>query len=92
MLNNIEEDIKIVEQCIVGSISVPLNLDNIDLNNYRDAISNVLNNCKKNQKIVDQIRCKINERQFELQQEYKYFKDDIRLNTLQEIYYMFKEE
>ena len=33
------------------------------------------------------IREKINERQFELQQEYKDFKDDIRLNTLQEIYY-----
>ena len=33
------------------------------------------------------IRDKINERQFELQQEYKDFKDDIRLNTLQEIYY-----
>ena len=30
----------------------------------------------------------INERQFELQQEYKDFKDDIRLNTLQEIYYL----
>ena len=33
----------------------------------------------------------INERQFELQQEYKDFKDDIRLNTLQEIYYLGKE-
>lgn len=30
----------------------------------------------------------INERQFELQQEYKDFKDNIRLNTLQEIYYL----
>ena len=30
----------------------------------------------------------INERQFELQQEYKDFKNDIRLNTLQEIYYL----
>ena len=30
----------------------------------------------------------INERQFELQQEYKDFKDDIKLNTLQEIYYL----
>ncbi len=35
----------------------------------------------------DIIRQKINERQFELQQEYKDFKDDIKLNTLQEIYY-----
>ena len=29
---------------------------------------------------------KINERKFELQQEYKDFEDDIRLNTLQELY------
>lgn len=35
----------------------------------------------------DIVREKINERQFELQKEYKDFKDDIRLNTLQEIYY-----
>lgn len=34
------------------------------------------------------IRDKINERQFELQQEYKDFEDDIKLNTLQEIYYL----
>lgn len=34
----------------------------------------------------DEVRELINERQFELQQEYKDFKDDIRLNTLQEIY------
>ncbi len=39
----------------------------------------------------DIIRQKINERQFELQQEYKDFKDDIRLNTLQELYY-YKED
>lgn len=36
----------------------------------------------------DEVRELINERQFELQQEYKDFKDDIRLNTLQEIYYL----
>ncbi len=39
----------------------------------------------------DIIRQKINERQFELQQEYEDFKDDIRLNTLQELYY-YKED
>ena len=39
----------------------------------------------------DIIRQKINERKFELQQEYKDFKDDIRLNTLQELYY-YKED
>lgn len=38
------------------------------------------------------IREKINERQFELQQQYKDFKDDIRLNTLQEIYYLNESE
>lgn len=36
----------------------------------------------------DKIRDLIVERQFELQQEFKEFKDDIRLNTLQEIYYL----
>lgn len=36
----------------------------------------------------EEIRELINERQFELQQKYKDFKDDIRLNTLQEIYYL----
>lgn len=36
----------------------------------------------------EKIRELINKRQFELQQEYKDFKDDIRLNTLQEIYYL----
>lgn len=36
----------------------------------------------------DKIRELITERQFKLQQEYKDFKDDIRLNTLQEIYYL----
>ena len=40
----------------------------------------------------DIIRDKINERQFELQQEYKDFEDDIRLNTLQELYYYESKE
>jgi hypothetical protein len=57
-----------------------------------NAISNIVNEYKKNQNIVEEIRSKINERQFELQQEYKDFKDDIRLNTLQEIYYMLVED
>lgn len=37
------------------------------------------------------IRNKINERQFELQQEYIDFKDDIKLNTLQDLYYEFEK-
>lgn len=94
MSNNIEEDIETVEGTvrnynITGEFENP-NYD--DLGSIVTAMSNVVNNCKKNKKIVDEIRGKINERQFELQQEYKEFKDDIRLNTLQEIYYMFKEE
>ena len=43
---------------------------------------------QKNYIPKDVVREKISERQFELQQEYKDFKDDIRLNTLQEIYYL----
>lgn len=36
----------------------------------------------------DEVRGLINARQFELQQEYKDFQDDVKLNTLQEIYYL----
>ena len=46
----------------------------------------------KNSISKDIIRNKINERQFELQQEYKDFKDDIKLNTLQELYYYKSKE
>ena len=45
----------------------------------------------KNSIPKDIVRQKINEREFELQQEYEDFKDDIRLNTLQELYY-YKED
>ena len=63
---------------------------------FEDIFGNVpFENIKKIRKYIeekyiskDKIRELINERQFELQQEYKYFKDDIRLNTLQEIYYL----
>lgn len=51
-------------------------------------IKKIQNYIQKNYISKDIIREKINERQFELQQEYKDFKDDIRLNTLQEIYYL----
>lgn len=63
---------------------------------FEDIFGNVpFENIKKIRKYIeekyiskDKIRELINERQFELQQEYKDFKDDIRLNTLQEIYYL----
>jgi hypothetical protein len=63
---------------------------------FEDIFGNVpFENIKKIKKYIeekyiskDKIRNLINERQFELQQEYKDFKDDIRLNTLQEIYYL----
>ena len=63
---------------------------------FEDIFGNVpFENIKKIRKYIeekyiskDKIRELINERQFELQQEYKEFKDDIRLNTLQEIYYL----
>ena len=62
------------------------------------ALKIVLNLIEKQQKEIensvskDIIREKINERQFELQQEYKDFEDDVRLNTLQEIYYLNEEK
>lgn len=49
-----------------------------------EAIETVLNyieNSIPKQTLIEKIR----ERQFELQQEYKEFKDDIKLNTLQDL-------
>ena len=60
------------------------------LKDIQKAIETVLQALQKSTP-KDIIRQKINERQFELQQEYKDFKDDIRLNTLQELYY-YKED
>lgn len=51
---------------------------------FEKAISIALNHIKNSiskEVIIDRIR----ERQFELQQEYKNFKDDIELNTLQDL-------
>lgn len=63
---------------------------------FKDILGNVpFENIRKIKEYIqenyvskDEIRNLMNERQFELQQEYKDFKDDIRLNTLQEIYYL----
>ena len=67
-----------------------------ELEEFEDIFGNVpFEDIKKIQKYIQEnyisrkeIRELINERQFELQQEYKDFKNDIRLNTLQEIYYL----
>lgn len=67
-----------------------------EIEEFENIFGNVpFEDIKKIQKYVEEryvskekIRELINERQFELQQEYKDFKDDIRLNTLQEIYYL----
>lgn len=63
---------------------------------FKDILGNVpFENIRKIKEYIqenyvskDEIRNLMNERQFELQQEYKDFKDYIRLNTLQEIYYL----
>ena len=68
----------------------------ITIEEFENIFGNVsFEDIKKIQKYIEEkyvskeeIRELINERQFELQQEYKDFKDDIRLNTLQEIYYL----
>lgn len=68
------------------------------LEKYQEATDTILNLItrleKENKNSInkDIIRDKINERQFELQQEYKDFKDDIKLNTLQELYYYKSKE
>lgn len=67
-----------------------------EVEEFENIFGNVpFENIKKIQKYIqekyvskEKIRELINERQFELQQEYKDFKDDVRLNTLQEIYYL----
>lgn len=66
-----------------------------DLEFYIRTVLNLINKLQeqnKNSINKDIIRDKINERQFELQQEYKDFKDDIKLNTLQELYYYESKE
>lgn len=68
----------------------------MELEEFEELFGNIpINDLKKIKKYInknfvskDKIRDKILERQFELQQEYKDFEDDIRLNTLQEIYYL----
>lgn len=66
-----------------------------DLEFYIRTVLNLINKLQeqnKNSINKNIIRDKINERQFELQQEYKDFEDDIRLNTLQELYYYESKE
>lgn len=66
-----------------------------DLEFYIRTVLNLITRLEKENKNSinkDIIRDKINERQFELQQEYKDFEDDIRLNTLQELYYYESKE
>lgn len=90
-----EEEKKVISR--LNLLNKELYIDDCNLVNYKD-LKIVLNLITKLQKenaelqkqciSKDKIRELINERQFELQQEYKDFKDDIRLNTLQEIYYL----
>ena len=63
---------------------------NYSVDEIADAIEKVLK-ALDNSIPKDIVRQKINERKFELQQEYEDFKDDIKLNTLQELYY-YKED
>lgn len=107
LLKENEELLEVKISASANNIIRNLEKDNFKLRNelenkrreYQDTYKDVREEIKelkiktnKYDKLVDEVRCKINERQFELQQEYKEFKDDIRLNTLQEIYYMFVEE
>ena len=59
-MSNIDKDIEIVSQCIVESISVTLNFFEIDLNDYRDAISNVLKDRESLEKEIDKYQAKAN--------------------------------
>lgn len=107
LLKENEELLEVKISASVDNIIRNLEKDNFKLRNelenkrreYQDTYKDVREEIKalkikanKYDELVDETRCKINERQFELQQEYKDFKEDIRLNTLQEIYYMFEEK
>ncbi len=74
-----------------NKITKLLNLKEGSLNPPVELVIESLKKALQNSISKDIIRQKINERQFELQQEYKDFKDDVRLNTLQELYY-YKED
>ena len=69
----------------------PEEFENIFGNVPFENIEKIQKYIQKNYIDRKEIKELINERQFELQQEYKDFKDDIRLNTLQQIYYLGKE-
>lgn len=93
-LEHIEEQGKEIEK--QKAINTFINHENLE-DKYEEVLEKVmtkfLNNNIDNAFIPKQvIRDKILEREFELQQEYEDFKDDIRLNTLQEIYYLNEEE
>lgn len=80
----LEEAIKILQKLLEQYNLIDYRFNNMLDFEETDAIETVLNyieNSVPKEVIIDKIR----ERQFELQQEYKDFKNDIKLNTLQEI-------
>lgn len=94
-----EEEKEAIEQFkswrnyIIDHKEITKNVD--DLEFYIRTVLNLITKLQKENEELqkqyiskDKIRELITERQFKLQQEYKDFKDDIRLNTLQEIYYL----
>ena len=84
---NLEEAIKVCKKIATTKFNNDYSIDSED----KQAIETVLREIE-NRIPKETIRQKINERQFELQQEYKDFKEDTRLNVLQEIYYLNESE
>ena len=84
---NLEEAIKVCKKIATTKFNNDYSIDSED----KQAIETVLREIE-NRIPKETIRQKIDERQFELQQEYKDFKEDTRLNVLQEIYYLNESE
>lgn len=93
MLNKEEQKaIRNLENLSEFGLSTTLNQTDLDKMKIVLNLITRLKNQNENSISKDIIRDKINERQFELQQEYKDFKDDVKLNTLQELYYYKSKE
>ena len=93
MLNKEEQKaIRNLENLSEFGLSTTLNQTDLDKMKIVLNLITRLENQNENSISKDIIRDKINKRQFELQQEYKDFKDDVKLNILQELYYYKSKE
>lgn len=79
---DIEENKNILNRCIVESISVPIDLDNVDLNRYRKAIKEILKILEKNKEDITYLE----EREKYLEKRREQIIKEFRENTVNKEY------